>query len=262
MRAKKSLGQHFLHSPAIARRIAEAACLDLQPVVFEIGPGRGILTAELLRISARVVAVEKDPDMLSVLTERFADEIKAGTLQLVEGDALVFTPASMGMLPGGYVLCANIPYYITGEILREYIGGSTPPTRAVLLVQKEVAERIVAKNNKESLLSLGVKVFGTPKYIQTVRAGSFVPAPAVDSAIIAIDIDPQAHMQDTDFLFYVAKIAFGKKRKQVGPTLSAQFSKERVDEALTRAGVAFTTRPEDIHVPQWRVIATHLATGI
>jgi 16S rRNA A1518/A1519 N6-dimethyltransferase RsmA/KsgA/DIM1 with predicted DNA glycosylase/AP lyase activity len=134
-----------------------------------------------------VVAVEKDERSVEYMKENFAEEVSSGTLRLIQDDILDINPLDIGLEKGNYVIAANIPYYITGEILRKFLTTQTYPARMVMLVQKEVAKRIVAADKKESILSISVKAYGEPKYIDTVPKRFFRPMPKVDSAIILID---------------------------------------------------------------------------
>jgi 16S rRNA (adenine1518-N6/adenine1519-N6)-dimethyltransferase len=185
--AKKSLGQHFLHAPNVVGAMIHAARIEPNMTVLEIGPGKGILTSGLLKAGAKVVAVEKDERAIKYMKENFSAEITLGKLKLVQDDILTINPADLGFEKGNYIIAANIPYYITGEILRKFLTAEVYPSRMVLLVQKEVAKRIVAADKKESILSISVKAYGEPKYIDTVPKRFFRPIPKVDSAIILID---------------------------------------------------------------------------
>ena len=177
MYAKKSLGQHFLKSERALSSIIESAKISPGETILEIGPGLGVLTEKLLDAGAKVIAVEKDDSLFVFLKEKFGEKIN-----LIHEDILDFDSNDLGK----YKIVANIPYNITGAILEKFLSADNQPESMVLLVQKEVAERIVARNNKESILSISVKAYGDPKYIEKVLAGSFVPAPNVDSAIILI----------------------------------------------------------------------------
>jgi 16S rRNA (adenine1518-N6/adenine1519-N6)-dimethyltransferase len=185
--AKKSLGQHFLHAPNVVGAMIHAARIEPNMTVLEIGPGKGILTRGLLNAGANVIAVEKDERSIDYMKENFAAEIDSGKLKLVQDDTLKIKPQDLDLKKKKYVIVANIPYYITGEILRKFLTAEAYPSRMVLLVQKEVAKRIVATNGKESILSISVKAYGEPKYIDTVPKRFFRPMPSVDSAIILID---------------------------------------------------------------------------
>jgi len=234
---KKSLGQNFLNSPKALADIISASELKAGELVLEIGPGRGALTARLLETGAKVVAVEKDETLAEYLSEMFENEISSGQFELVVGDILeigkqVFEAlGGLGSVEGDhlhYKLIANIPYYITGQIFRMFLEGKKSvedcllhkqPTLMTLLVQKEVAERVVARDKKESILSMSVKAYGTPIYVSKVLAGSFVPAPNVDSAILCIKNISKKYFVDNNILeekfFAVMKAGFAHKRKML-----------------------------------------------
>ena len=178
------LGQHFLKHGWAARALAHAAGIRSGETFLEIGPGKGILTKELLTL-APVVAVEKDGALVEQLKLTFAEDIATGRLRLVEGDVRDFSPTGYGLQATGYVVAANIPYYITGEIIRQFLTADTQPRAMALLVQKEVAQRIVSM--KESILSLSVKAYGTPRLVEKVSRTHFSPPPSVDSAILAVN---------------------------------------------------------------------------
>jgi 16S rRNA (adenine1518-N6/adenine1519-N6)-dimethyltransferase len=158
-RAKKSLGQHFLRSASAIRAIVSAGEVTEKDTVLEIGPGEGVLTLALLNTGAKVIAVEFDHSLIPILSERFSAEISSGQLTLIEKDILLFNPASCQLKASGYKLVANIPYYITGAIFEKFLTEKTPPSCLVVLIQKEVATRIVARDHKESILSVSVKAF-------------------------------------------------------------------------------------------------------
>jgi len=234
--AKKSLGQNFLNSPKALADIISAAKVEVGDEVLEIGPGRGVLTKELLMLGARVTAVEKDRELVVILKEMFFEEIEKGQLSIVEGDVLEFdVEAYVQGLKScrGYKLIANIPYYITGQIFRMFLEGNNnvghcmcriQPSSVTLLVQKEVAERVVARDGKESILSLSVKVYGEPQYVSTVKRGSFTPSPNVDSAILHIgniskDFFTTHNISEQKF-FEILKAGFAHKRKIISKNLS------------------------------------------
>src|SRR3989339_1376563 len=158
LRTKKSLGQNFLRSETMAQGIADAARIELRDTVLEIGPGEGMLTKKLLTTGAQIIAIEKDDRLIPILNETFAKEVRAGQLKLIHADILNAQLSDYGLRATDYILCANIPYYITGAIFRNVIGGPIPPKRAVVLVQHEVAVRI-ARDPKESLASLALKAY-------------------------------------------------------------------------------------------------------
>lgn len=225
--------------------------------VLEIGPGRGALTRALLESGARVIAVETDASLISVLAETFPDAITNRTLTLIHADIRTWDQKEVRRKP--YKLVANIPYYITGEIVRMFLEAEHQPTSMTLLVQKEVAERMVARDGKESVLSLSVQAYGTPCYVGKVPARDFSPAPKVDSAIIHIrDISKTFFIDCTEKQFFTAiKAGFSSKRKKAVNNLSNLSDKKEVVSILSALGLT-EARPETIHIKQWKKIAQAL----
>ncbi len=252
VRAKKSLGQNFLTSRKIAGDIVRAARVARGDTVLEIGPGKGMLTTELLATGADVVAIEKDAELIPLLQDKFAEEIENKQLILIEGDALKVA-FRKSVLPDHFKLVANIPYYITGEIIRMFLSSKHQPSSMTLLVQKEVAERIVARNGKESILSLSVKAYGEPKYIAKVPARFFNPKPKVDSAILHIaNISKNffSHISEDQF-FNVVKTGFAQKRKKLVNNLSSIDSKEELQKIFKNLNTDENTRAEDVPLNKW-----------
>ena len=254
---KKSLGQNFLTAQSVVDKIIETAKLDSKDIVLEIGTGKGILTKSLLEKAKKVISIEKDDELISYLQEKFKDEIKNGKLILVHGDILTFDFEKYGLKNNNYKIVANIPYYITGEFLRSILSSDIQPKSMVLLVQKEVAERI-ARNKKESILSISVKAYGEPKYIQTVKAGSFVPPPKVDSAILLIDnISKLFFSKDGPCwglekrFFEILKTGFAHKRKLLSGNLSIFMDKEKLKIIFKQLGITEKARAEEISLNQW-----------
>ncbi len=249
MRAKQALGQNFLMHQATADRIADAAGLLPDATVLEIGPGTGILTRALLRRAARVIAIETDQDLIPGLEETFADEIREGRLEVIKDDIRSF---DLSRITNGYAVVANIPYYITGEIIRTLLSASHKPSSVTLLVQKEVAQR-VAREKKESLLSLSVKIYGTPRYVFTVPRGAFRPAPNVDSAVLHIAniTSPFRNKAEEVRFFEILHAGFAHKRKRLAKNLEEFASQERVMEALEAAGIPRDARAEDVPLAAW-----------
>ncbi len=246
------LGQHFLTAQWAAAALVAAVRIEPGVSVLEIGPGTGNLTKELLRTGAHVLAVEKDPLLIDTLHARFAAEISSGQLTILNEDIRNFSPEKAGLQAGEYILAANIPYYITGDIIRTFLTTKNHPARMALLVQKEVAVRI-AREKKESILSISVKVFGTPKYVKTVAKGCFSPTPSVDSAILLIDDishDRFAQVSEDRF-FSVVKTAFASKRKMLGGNLKNIVSPER----FAACGIAPQARAESLPLEKWLCLA-------
>lgn len=243
--------------PQIAERIVDVSKLPADATVLEIGPGTGMLTRVLLAHAKKVTAIEADDQLVPQLEETFAEEIAAGKLELIHGDIREFDAASIA---GEYHLIANIPYYITGEIIRSFLTAAHKPLSMTLLVQKEVAERI-ARSKKESLLSLSVKVFGAPEYCFTVPRGAFRPAPNVDSAVLAIrDIRPDAfpnHEAEERF-FSILRAGFAHKRKRLAKNLEAVAPAELILTAFEDSALNKDIRPEDVSLGTWRRLAASL----
>ncbi len=251
---KKSLGQNFLKSQAALAAIITAGQLCEKDTVLEIGPGKGALTEKLLAHAGKVVAIEKDNELFTFLSEKFADEIKNGKFILLNDDVLEFDEQQF-FIKEKYKLIANIPYNITGAILRKFLSSDTQPERMVLLVQKEVAERIVARDKKESILSISVKAYGIPKYIAKVPARYFSPAPKVDSAIIAITAISKDAFKNIseDSFFEILKHGFAHKRKLLARNIAPVV---KVPAALFAAcGIPEKARAEDIALIDWICLA-------
>ena len=258
MYAKKSLGQHFLRSTRALDKIIESGNLHEGEVVLEIGPGEGVLTKRLLATGVSVLAIEKDDELFQSLKKEFGGEIKRGNLILEHGDVLDWNPIKP--IAKSYKLVANIPYNITGAILQKFLGGTHQPERMVLLVQDEVAKRIVAREGKESILSISVKVYGTPRYVEKVLAGSFAPAPEVNSAIISIENISKKFFTnlDEEKFFTLVKTGFSSKRKKLSSNLSLIVDKEEVRKAFQELNLNENIRAEDVNTETWGKIAERL----
>lgn len=245
---KKSLGQNWLNSPSAIKKIVEAGNVTNTDTVLEVGPGKGALTEALLATGAKVVAIEKDHRLLEELSITFKTEIKSNQLILLEEDILQISATTLKALVGpSYKVIANIPYYITGELIRFFLSHTLQPTQMVILVQKEVAERIVSRDKKESILSLSVKAYGTPKFIGKVPAGAFIPAPKVDSAILCIsNINRNQFTNVTeDQFFAIVKQGFAQKRKLLRGNLNLS------KETLLLCNINPDTRAEDVPIDKW-----------
>lgn len=277
--AKKSLGQNFLHSKKVLNKIIDCSSLTSSDFVIEVGPGKGVLTEAILKAGAKVVAIEKDARLIELLNEKFANEIESGQLKIILGDALTLeiikkrkvflvvdkdftetglrgeanTAKNIVEIPNTYKIIANIPYYITGALLRIFFEQVVKPTSVTVLVQKEVADRIVARDGKESLLSLSIKFYGEPKKIMTVPKESFKPAPKVDSAILYIKTHSAIYDLNTQGKFFDAiHRGFAHKRKVLRKNLiDSGLPAEIVDKAFTEIKISPLSRAEDIHLLTW-----------
>lgn len=248
-KAKKSLGQNFLKSEPALRMMCDAGNLSYSDTVVEIGPGKGALTSKLLEKGGMVIAIEKDRELIVFLKEKFKNEIENKKLELAHGDCLEFDPLAYKLEPKTYKLIANIPYNITGAIIKRFLSEVSQPESMVLLVQKEVAMRIVANDKKESILSLSVKVYGTPKYMMKVGKRFFSPSPKVDSAIIAItDISKKNfnHGASEKHFFTIIKTAFAHKRKVLRKNLEEIASQNVIDSMFKELNIDSKIRAEDL----------------
>ncbi len=270
---KKSLGQNFLRDPKILKKIADFAHIEKNDTVVEVGPGEGGLTKILLGKAKRVIAVEKDERLVDNLRIKFADEISSGKLEIICEDILNYESRIMN-----YALVGNIPYYITGAILKKFLESENlpfdsaqgKPKTICFVIQKEVAERIIARDGKESILSISIKVFGTPEYGGTIKAGSFYPKPKVDSGIIAVrnvskkrfkEIIPPTPLyfkggQNTKTteqkFFEILKKGFTHKRKLLIKNLGVS------EEVFRKCGIPEKARAEDLKVEDWICLTKEL----
>ena len=253
-KAKKSLGQNFLKSEKALNLMISAGSIDNNDIVIEIGAGKGVLTEKLLEKAKKVVAIEKDRDLIEILEEKFQKETGDGKLEIINDDCLEFDPNKTKSFSGKYKIVANIPYYITGAIIRKFLESENQPETMVLLIQKEVAERIVTRDNKESLLSLSVKAYGTPKYIDKVSKRYFTPSPKVDSAIIAINSINRDRFDSPELeskFFELIHAGFAHKRKMLISNLSLKFKKDELQKIFNDLYISEKSRAEDIPIEKW-----------
>lgn len=255
LEAKKSYGQNFLVDKDALGAIVESAELSAGDTVLEIGPGLGVLTDELVQHAGRVVAVEADAELAELLERRAADN-----LAVVATDALQY---DLTQLPKGYKVVANLPYYITSLLLRFLLEAENKPASITVLVQKEVAERIIAKPGRMSVLACSVQYYGVPKLVQVVLSASFYPAPKVDSAILHIDLGAEpAFAADTRQLFRLIKAGFGEKRKMLRNSLAGglAITSEQAVGLIAAAGLKETARAQELSLAQWRQLYQAYAT--
>jgi 16S rRNA (adenine1518-N6/adenine1519-N6)-dimethyltransferase len=257
--AKKSLGQNFLTSDTIPRAMVAAGSVDSYDTVVEIGPGTGALTAALLATGAHIITIETDDRAIAILHERFSAALTKKQLTIVKGDVRDAEPlAILATLPP-YKVVANIPYYLSGFLLRTLLEHRHPPTTLVFLMQKEVVTRI-ARDKKASLLSLSVATYGTPTYVRTVSRGHFSPQPNVDSAILLVDAitSPFATATEKEHFFRLLHLGFGQKRKQLVTNLSVQYDRERILSVLATLQLPPTVRAEDVPLTAWQTLVRTL----
>jgi len=258
MKPKKQFGQNFLTQPKIAQDLVNAGEITKKDTILEIGPGKGMLTEKLLATGAHVIAVEKDSDLIEELKTKFHKEVKNKRLTIINADILNFETKKL--ITKKYKLIANIPYYITGIIIRKFLESNHQPTKMVLMVQKEVAERIVARDKKESILSISVKVYGEPKIIKKVSAGSFFPKPNVDSAILLIDnISKDNFVKnkiDENTFFEIIKKGFKSPRKQLNSNLKNDSTVWK--NICAQLNITEAIRPENLTTGNWVELVKNL----
>ena len=246
---KKSLGQHWLKEPEILADIAEAAELTGDDVVLEIGPGLGTLTSRLLARANSVTAVEFDTDLARKLPGQFPGK----KLTVVNQDILQF---DLNQLPKNYKVVANVPYYITSKIVEKLMTAENKPSIAVLLVQKEVAERIAAEAGNMSVLSVSVQIFAEAELDIEVPRQFFTPPPKVDSQVVVLRIrdNPLITSEDQRDFFRIVKAGFSAKRKKLRSSLSGGLGidKSAAEELLKNAGISPDARAEDLAIEDWK----------
>jgi 16S rRNA (adenine1518-N6/adenine1519-N6)-dimethyltransferase len=252
----KSLGQNWLHDRKVLSNIADYAEITKNDTVLEIGPGLGTLTSELLRRAEKVIAVEFDDELARKLPAQFPGK----NLEVVSGDILKYDLSS---LPTGYKVVANIPYYITNKIVQMFLTAKNKPAMTVLLVQKEVAQRLAAKPGKMSILSISAQIFAEVTLGDVVPAELFAPVPKVDSQVVILKTRQSSMFMDineSDF-FKVVKAGFSSKRKKLRSSLAGglKLTKDESQILLDKARIDPNVRAETLSLSDW-VRLTKLAT--
>ena len=258
LRARKGLGQHFLVDKRVLHRVVSAADLTPEDTVIEVGPGLGVLTRELAKRAAKVIAVEADGRLASALSEVMAT---ADNVSIIESDILQTEPTSLldsaGVGPGlpRYKVVANIPYYITSPILRHFLEASLKPSLMILMVQKEVGEAITAQPGAMSLLAVSVQFYGKPTIVGHVSARSFYPPPKVDSVILRVKPyeEPPIEVSQSSKFFAVVRAGFSAPRKQLRNSLAQGLGIPPPQAAilLERAGIDHRRRAETLELREW-----------
>lgn len=258
VRPSKALGQNFLHDQKIVRRIAETADITPGELVVEVGPGLGILTRELVKRAGEVIAIELDHR----LAEHLRETAGSPNIGVVEADIL---KTDLAALTGGrpYIVVANLPYSIAAAAIEHLLESAHPPERLVVMVQREVAERIVARPPEMSVLATAVQFFGVPKIAFRIGPGAFIPAPKVESAVLRIDVYPQPPLTGTDRarFFELVRAGFGQRRKRLANALASGLRQPKpvVEERLTEAGIAPDRRAETLTVDDWLAVTNAFA---
>ena len=240
----KHLGQNFLIDKTVISKLIKGAKLLKTDTVLEIGPGMGVLTQEIAKIAKRVIAVEKDPRMCKLLKERLRD---FKNIEIINQDILKFQPKIEN-----YKIISNLPFYITAPTIRKFLEAKNPPQEMILIIQKEVAQRICAQPSKMSILAVSVQFYSNPKILSYVSKKSFYPQPKVDSAIIKIILEKKYKI-NIDKFFKVVKAGFSQPRKQLANNLSKQLkiNKKELSSLLLNKGIKPTQRAETLFVNNW-----------
>jgi 16S rRNA (adenine1518-N6/adenine1519-N6)-dimethyltransferase len=245
---KKSLGQHWLKDRDVLASIADVAEITSSDTVLEIGPGLGTLTSILLARAKNVVSVEFDADLARKLPGQFPGK----KLQVVNQDILTF---DLSMLPKNYKVVANVPYYITSKIVERLMTAENKPSTTVLLVQKEVAERLAATPGDMSILAVSAQVFADVKLGDVVPAELFTPPPKVDSAVVIFRTrtSPVVSPEEEKRFFRLVKAGFSAKRKKLRSSLAGGLgkNKEAIERMLQRAEISPDARAEDLAISDW-----------
>lgn len=254
------LGQNFLIDETALEKMVSAAELQAGDEVLEIGSGIGNLTEQLATRAGHILAIEKDERYFPILRERLGGHLQPHTktpsskanVQLVFADALRFN--FQEILKPGYKVVANIPYYITGKLIEMLVTAKKRPSKIILLLQKEVAQRIVAPKGELSILALSVQLYANPKIIAEVAKESFYPQPKIDSAIIVLDIlpEPRLKVDEKDF-FSIIKACFAGKRKQIHNTLknNLKIPPNKLDKILADSAIDPASRPQQLSLEDW-----------
>lgn len=253
---KKSLGQHWLFDQDSLEAMCDAADVGANDLVLEVGPGLGTLTDALLRRSANVWTLEYDESLIPALLQKFADYDSA-RFRVEHADVLRY---DFGKLPSGYKIVANIPYYLTSNLLRRICEAENHFSRAALLVQKEVAERVFARPGNMSLLSVSVQFYCDVSLGMVVPAHLFTPPPKVDSQILILSyrVQPLFPDVDTKKFFQIVKAGFSERRKKLRSSLSGglHISKQKAEELLNQAGIDPNLRAQALSLDDWHRLYT------
>lgn len=261
IKPNKRLGQNFLIDPRYLSRVAEAGETTERDTVVEIGAGLGNLTRVLAQNAGKVIAFEIDPRLIPIL-ESFTKS--QNEVKIVQADILKVDIANYVSSPG-YLVVANIPYYITSQLIRHLLSSDVRPKRIILTIQLEVAQRICAEPGRLSLLALSVQVFGSPKIISRVPAGAFYPVPKVDSAILRIDLYPSPIVDEGQLnsFFKLAKAGFSQKRKTLRNSLTSGLALKRseIERLLAESQIDHQRRAETLSLAEWAVLTNRYSSA-
>ena len=251
MRPNKSFGQNFLIDRSVLMQIVDAAEIDPADQILEVGAGTGVLTRELAQRARRVVAVELERDMLALLAKTTG---MYANVELVARNLLYLDPTEV-FGAEAYKLVANLPYYITAPTFRHFLESANPPRLIVVMVQQEVAQRIVARPGDLSLLAVSIQFYGQPRIVAHVPAKAFYPAPKVDSAILRIDVNAETPLTlaERNSFFKVVQAGFSERRKQLHNALTSGLHRKNEDvrASLAAAHIDISRRAETLSIEEW-----------
>jgi len=265
------LGQNFLRDEKVLKKIIDSANLSTDDLVIEIGPGGGLLTEALAKKCKKIVAIEIDGSLCTLLRNRFSNKknveiinaniLKIDLRQLISNFQIPISnkiPGSKFQIPNfPYKVIANLPYYITSPIIRLFLESEFPPQEMILMVQKEVAERIIAKPGQMSVLAVSVQYYAAAELLFAVSKNSFFPVPEVDSAVIRITRNPEPVARSSEEVkkfFRVVRAVFSAKRKTLVNNLSSSFhlNKKEVEEKIKKIGLNPKVRAQELSVEEWK----------
>lgn len=249
LKPKKSLGQNFLKDGSVLEKIIQSAELKSDDFVIEVGPGEGVLTEKLTQKSSKVLAIEIDQNLISNLEKKFKGNEK---VEIINDDILKINLENLTS-NRDYKVIANIPYYITSKIIRLFLESENPPKEMILMTQKEVADRIIAKPGKMSLLAVSVQYYANAEILFEVSRDSFFPVPEVDSAVIKIS-NIKKQNTDSKKFFRIVKAGFSAKRKTLINNLSngLHLEKDIIEEKIKTAGLKPTVRAQELSISDWK----------
>jgi len=255
LHANRVLGQNFLINEGAVSSLIAKAQIGSGDTVVEVGPGLGTITARLADVAKRVIAVEKDPSMVEVLRMELATY---KNIEIVHGDILEFNPESYKLTAQSYKLVGAPPYYLTARLFRAFLEGTPAvPSSMALIIQKEVAEKVVSAPPRATMLSVAVQLYGNPSLAVTVGRGSFLPQPNVDSAILLVENIKKPSV-DEKILFGVVRAGFSSPRKQLGVNMANAFHipRSEADAWLNKNEIDPTRRAQTLSVEEWIGLAS------
>jgi len=247
----KGLGQNFLIDRNILRKIIESASLKKDDIILEIGPGIGILTQELAKRVKRAITIEKDPKMVEILKDMMKD---FKNIEIIQGDILKIEPKTYNLKPKTYKIVANLPFYITSPVIRKFLENHHPPKEMILMVQKEVAQRICAKPPKMNLLAVSIQFYAAPKILFYISKESFWPKPKVDAALLKISqIRTNLPPIDIDLFFKIVKAGFSQPRKQLVNNFSKKLNinKNQIIIWFLENNISSNQRADNLTINNW-----------